>query len=117
MRYDYIQKVISEWWKLWLRNCVPNLQIRNKWWKTRDNVTNGDIVLLIDPGISRGKWQIGKIIEVFPGTDNKIRSVKVKTNSGTYDRPITKLSLLLSKEEQKQYGEEDANLLTGGGLV
>ena len=42
---------------------------------------------------------MGKIIDVFPGRDTKVRSVKVKTSTGTYDRPITKLSLLLSKKE------------------
>ena len=102
MRYHYIQKVISEWWKLWLRNFVPSLQVRNKWWKKRENVSDGDIVLLIDPNISRGKWQLGKVIEVFPGTDNRIRSVRVKTITGVYDRPITKLTLLMSKEEYEQ---------------
>ena len=26
-------------------------QIRSKWWKTRENVTRGDVVLLIEPKI------------------------------------------------------------------
>ena len=85
-----------------MRNFVPSLQVRNKWWKKRENVSDGDIVLLIDPNISRGKWQLGKVIEVFPGTDNRIRSVRVKTITGVYDRPITKLTLLMSKEEYEQ---------------
>ena len=104
-RYEYIQKVVNEWWKVWLRNFVPSLQIRSKWWKTRENVNIGDIVLLVDPNIKRGRWQMGIITDTYPGKDNRIRSVKVKTSTGCYDRPITKLSLLLTKEEYEN-GEE-----------
>ena len=42
---------------------------------------------------------MGKIIRTYPGPDNKVRSVRVKTNKGEYDRPITKLCLLLAKNE------------------
>ena len=98
-RYTYIQRLVTEWWKIWLRNFVPNLQARSKWWKPRENVAIDDIVLLIDPGAIRGRWQMGRIIEVYPGKDGKVRSVKVKTSTGNYDRPITKLSLLLTRKE------------------
>ena len=108
-RYNYVQRVVTEWWKIWLRNFVPNLQIRNKWWKLRENVNLGDIVLLIDPNIKRGKWQMGVITEIYPGKDEKVRSVKVRTSSGTYDRPITKLTLLLAKEEYENGEENDSS--------
>ena len=58
-----------------------------------------DIVLLIDPHTIRGRWQMGRIIEVYPGKDGKVRSAKVKTSTGNYDRPITKMSLLLTNQE------------------
>ena len=32
-RYRYIQRVVNEWWRLWMLNFVPNLQARNKWYK------------------------------------------------------------------------------------
>ena len=48
---------------------------------------------------------MGKIIETFPGTDGKIRSAKVETSVGSYDRPITKLCLLISKKEYEMQKE------------
>ena len=96
--YDYIQRLVSEWWKLWLQYFVPNLQPRSKWRKLRENVAVGDIVLVIDKDISRGKWQMAVVLEVYMGSDGNVRSVKIKTRTGTYDRPITKLCLLLSKQ-------------------
>ena len=43
---------------------------------------------------------MGLVENVYRGDDNRVRSVRVKTSLGHYDRPITKLCLLLSKEEQ-----------------
>ena len=108
-RYEHVQKFVTEWWKIWLRNFVPNLRVRDKWWKLRENVKNGDIVLLIDPNIKRGKWQMGIIIETYPGKDKNVRSVKVRTSTGIYDRPITKLSLLLAKEEYYKSEENESS--------
>ena len=82
-----------------MRNFVPNLQIKGKWFKQRKDLQRGDIVLCIDPNISRSKWQIGKVEDVVKGTDDRVRTVQVKTSSGYYYRPITRLCLLLAKEE------------------
>ena len=106
-RYEYVQRVVNEWWGIWFRNFVPNLQIRSKCWKTRENVTRGDVVLLLEPKIKRGRWQLGIVIDTYVGEDNRVRSVKVKTSTGYYDRPITKLSLLLAKEEYDKNGNEN----------
>ena len=98
-RYGYIQLIVDEWWKIWMSNFVPNLQIRNKWYKCLRNVQVGDIVLIIEPKINRSKWLLAKVIDTYKGTDGNVRSVKIMTSTGTYDRPITKLSLLIAKEE------------------
>ena len=99
-RYQLIQTIVNEWWQLWMSNFAPNLQPRSKWFKTRENVETGDIVLLIDKNVARSQWCMGVILDTYPGIDGLVRSVKVKTTTGTYDRPISKLCLLLSKKEQ-----------------
>ena len=99
-RYEHIQKVVSDWWKIWLQNFTPNLQPRSKWFKDRSDLAAGDIVLLIDQDTKRSEWSMGLVENVYRGDDNRVRSVRVKTSLGHYDRPITKLCLLLSKEEQ-----------------
>ena len=65
----------------------------------RENLDVGDIVLIIDKNVSRGKWSMGIVQDIYKGEDGKVRSVSVKSKSGTYDRPITKLTLVLSKAE------------------
>ena len=89
---------------------MPNLQLRSKWYKTRENLAVGDLVLLIDANVKRCQWSMGKILKVYPGADGKVRSVNVKTTEGTYDRPITKVCLLLAKEEYENESEESSSL-------
>ena len=46
----------------------------------------------------RGKWTMDKIIDVFPGSDGRIRNVKVKTLKGVYSCPITKIAVIYPVE-------------------
>ena len=98
-RYGYIQNVVEEWWKIWMLNFAPNLQVRNKWFKQRKNVEIGDIVLCIDSNSRRSNWQMAVVTNIYKGRDGNVRSVRIKTKNGEYDRPITKLCLLLAKDE------------------
>ena len=50
------------------------------------------------PGAVRGKWNVGRVINVFPGHDGKIRNVKVKTRTGENERPITKIAVIHAAE-------------------
>jgi hypothetical protein len=50
--------------------------------------------MLVDSNAVRGNWTIGRIIEVHPGKDGKVRNVTVKTQNGNYRRPITKISVI-----------------------
>lgn len=65
-----------------------------------------------EDNVRPGEWKIGRVIKTFPGTDNMVRSALVKIGLGydkkkmaitvEYKRPITKLGLLLSVEEQQR---------------
>ena len=113
-RYEYIQNVVNEWWKLWLEHFVPNLQERSKWYKKRDNLSTGDIVLLRDSNIPRGKWKMAVVTKIYPGNDGRVRSAEIKMKDKKYVRPITKLTLLLSKDGMKNYNKSEEELSTGG---
>ena len=55
--------------------------------------------VIIDKDIARSKWIMSRVKETFPGKDNLIRRGKIRTSSGLYSRPIAKLVLLCSKNE------------------
>ena len=72
----------------------PTLVPRKKWQVERRNVQVNDVVLVADSNTVRGKWSIGRITEVFPGPDGRVRNVKVKTSAGEYSRPVTKVAVI-----------------------
>ena len=63
------------------------------------NVTVNDVFLMRDDRMLPTKWPLACVTEVFPGKDNIVRVVKLKTLSGTYTRPITKVALLMPAEQ------------------
>ena len=44
------------------------------------------------------KWPLGRVVKTYPGRDSLVRVVDVKMSQGVYKRPITKIALLLAKE-------------------
>lgn len=68
---------------------------RRRWQRVHDNVVCGNIVLVLDASlVQRGRWPLGRVTAVHPGTDNRVRVATVQPNQGSYVRPITKLCLL-----------------------
>lgn len=55
------------------------------------SVRKGDVVLLELSNQKRLHWPIGKIIKIFPSRDGSARVAEVKTNSGTFVRPLRRL--------------------------
>ena len=93
-RWRQVQYLANLWWKRWMREYLPMLQITQKWTQERRNAAIGDLVLLSDDAKIRGHWPLGRITNTYPGNDGLVRSVDVKTSTGIYRRPITKLCLL-----------------------
>ena len=62
--------------------------------KPRRSLEIGDLVLIADENIHRGKWPLGKVVDVFRGKDGYVRSTKVKTGLTVLTRPVTKLCFL-----------------------
>ena len=93
-RWRYVQYLSDLFWRRWLREYLPELQKRNKWFESRRNLKVGDLVLLVDENTPRYLWPLGVVVEVCEGRDGLVRSVKVKTRSTVLVRPITKVVLI-----------------------
>ena len=83
-------------WKRWLKEYVPSLQLRQKWFLPQRNLMVGDLVLMCGEGHPRGHWPIAKVVDVSKDIDGCVRKVTVKDKNGLKVRPITKLALLES---------------------
>lgn len=79
----------------------PSLIPRKKWKTEKRNVQVDDFVIVKTPNAIRGNWNIGRMINVYPGQDGKFSNVRVKTDTGEYDRPVTKILVVHSADGYK----------------
>ena len=89
------QELASHFWNRFLREYIPNQQTRSKWNKTSENLKVNDLVWLLEDFTPRGLWPLAKVIEIYPGSDGVVRSVKLRTPHGEKVRPVIKLSKVL----------------------
>jgi len=93
-KWRVVQQLADTFWRRWLREYLPELQRRSKWHDSRRNVKVGDVVLVCDEATPRGLWPMGVVTEIKLSQDQLVRSVRVKTKSSTFLRPLSKIVLL-----------------------
>lgn len=92
--WNEIRDMEQDFWQRWSSDYIVELQKRTKWFQLEPNIKEGDLVVMKADNMPPSQWQRGRIIEIFPGQDGAVRSVTVKTASGEYQRPITRLCVL-----------------------
>ena len=90
-RWRLIQNLVKIFWKRWREEFLATLNTRKKWREKKDNLKVGDVVLVVDQNAPRGQWPLGRVEEVFPGQDGRVRVVQVSTRGHKFTRPITRL--------------------------
>ena len=93
-KWRQVQYVANLFWERWLKEYLPILQTRTKWRKALPNVKQNALLLLVNDNTPRGHWNLGRVIETYPGPDGLLWTVKVKTKDSVYVCPIQKLCLL-----------------------
>lgn len=93
-RWRQSQLHAQNFWTRFKNEYLPGLNITRKWKKHNPNLSVGDVVLMVDSDTPRGYWPLARITKVFPSEDGCVRKVEVKTKSGVYTRPASKLCLL-----------------------
>ena len=53
-----------------------------------------DLVWIVDENVKRAHYKIGRVLEVYHGSDGRVRSALVKTEGGKLKRPVVKLAPL-----------------------
>lgn len=93
-RWRHVQFLSDQFWKRWVREYLPILQLRRKWLQPKRNFQVGDVVLILGEKTPRKNWPMGRIVQTYPGKDGLVRSAQIKTSSSILTRPVTKLCLL-----------------------
>ena len=72
---------------------MMQLQFFGKWKKEgiRQLEVN-DLVWIVDESVKRAHYKMGRVLEVYHGSDGRVRSALVKTEDGKLKRPVVKLA-------------------------
>ncbi|GFV43341.1 uncharacterized protein TNCV_1948541 [Trichonephila clavipes] len=93
-RWEKITKVVQRTWQKWKSDYLNILQARSKWITEKNDLMIGQMVLIKEDFLPITTWPLGRILEVYHGSDGKVRVVKVKTQSGEFKRAISKIAVL-----------------------
>ena len=98
-RWHLCQALVRHFWKRWHLEYLTSLQRYVKWHYPTRNFQVGDLVTIHEDNLVPGKWPLARVQKIHPGKDGIVRVVTVKTTSGIYKRPVTKVALLLPIED------------------
>ncbi len=90
-RWRHSQILSDQFWKCFLRNYLPELQVRQKWQREAENLQPGTVVMIVDHQLPRAQWPVGQVTKVFPREDGRARTAEVEVKKKAYLRPVTRL--------------------------
>lgn len=91
--WNLAQNLIDHFWRRWLREYLPVITRRTKWFQEVKPIEVNDMVILTDENI-RNSWRKGIVVQLQKGSDNRVRQVIVRTQNGLLRRPVSKLAVL-----------------------
>ena len=77
-----IQELVRYFWHRWLREWLPELSSRRKWFQSGRDLKVDDVVLVMSPETTRRNWPLGRIFETYPGNVGRVRVVKILVGKG-----------------------------------
>ena len=96
-------------WERWIKEYVPSLNQRTKWFGETRPLKSGDLVYVVE-GNSRKCWIRGVVEEPIVSGDGRVRQAWVRTKSGRFKRATAKLAVM---EIQEGNSEPDSTPGTG----
>ncbi|XP_055603838.1 uncharacterized protein LOC129752068 [Uranotaenia lowii] len=103
--WNQIESQLDMFWRRWVREYLPTLARRTKWFNEVQEIGVGNLVVIVNES-KRNGWVRGRVLEVFPGTDGRVRHAIVQTNKGLSRQSVSKLAVL--NVEQTGDSEPDA---------
>ena len=95
------QSRINSFWRSWASDYITLLHNRSKWRRSRKELKEGDLVLVVDDQQPRSTWKLARVIEAVPEVDEHVRKATVKTaDKKTLLRDRESLVLLEMDSEQ-----------------
>ncbi|XP_058828497.1 uncharacterized protein LOC131688312 [Topomyia yanbarensis] len=98
--WNQIQQQVDTFWHRWVREYLPTLTRRTKWFGDVKPIAVGDLVFVVDD-VRRNGWIRGRVQHAVTGQDGRVRQAVVQTSKGLMRRPVSKLALLEVSQTSK----------------
>lgn len=73
---EEIKKFTAIIWELWIKDYLPKINMRTKWFIRQESLKNGDLVLTVDTETGNS-WRLGRVVGTKTGSQNQIREVEI----------------------------------------
>jgi hypothetical protein len=93
-QWKIAQYIADQFWRRWVRESLPDLTRRTKWFSKTTPIKVDDIVIIVNDKTTRNHWERGRVIKIYPDDKGQVRFADVKTTSRIYKRPAVKLAVL-----------------------
>ncbi|XP_075157883.1 uncharacterized protein LOC142231149 [Haematobia irritans] len=94
-RWKRLKTLQIQFAKRWKTEYICELQKRHKWKSTQQNLKVDDFVIVKEDNLPPNEWCLGRVTNVFRGSDCNVRVAEIRTQNGTLIRPLVKLSQYL----------------------
>ena len=93
-RFQYHQKLVNGFWKQWHAEYLKSLTPLKKWYKFGHEIRKGELVLVSEDRVAQSQWSRPRVEDTHTGRDGLVRSVTLRTSSGSLTRrPVQRLHL------------------------
>ena len=75
---------LDSFWRRLLKEYASTLIRRTKWTQPQEALEKDDLVWRLEDFTPRGIWPLGRVLEVFTGSDGIARSCELKTALGAF---------------------------------
>lgn len=99
-RWQHLKAQHQQFSARWKEEYLKELHKRNKWQFPTRNLQADDMVVVKEDNLPPNEWRLGRIVSAFPGADERIRVVEIRTSRGTIKRPVHKVILLPMEDKE-----------------
>nr|XP_039147372.1 uncharacterized protein LOC120284346 isoform X2 [Drosophila simulans] len=99
-RWQHLKAQHQQFSERWKEEYLKELHKRSKWQFPTRNLQADDMVVVKEDNLPPNEWRLGRIVSAFPGADDRIRVVEIRTSRGTIKRPVHKVILLPMEDKE-----------------
>ena len=83
LRWQERKDMVERFKELWLKQYLPQLQVRQKWRTKHQELKLGDLVLLETENLKQFQWPVARVVDLIRSPDGIVRTVRVRTKNSS----------------------------------